>query len=128
MVEYAPIASRTTQLNGLHSKSRHWPAGRNPQRAGAATRAVRRHDDRDGWDCGRRHFHQPVCVARQVQTGGMAAVAVTFARYVLELTRAPVADWLVAALALGRADGRQFQQELMFLIPLASIRPCGITR
>src|SRR6266849_4930727 len=31
-----------------------------------------------------------------IQTGGMAAVAVTFARYLLELTRAPVADWLVA--------------------------------
>ena len=36
-----------------------------------------------------------------IQTGGMAAVAVTFARYLLELTRAPVADWLVAVLALG---------------------------
>jgi APA family basic amino acid/polyamine antiporter len=36
-----------------------------------------------------------------IQTGGMAAVAVTFARYFLELTRAPMADWLVAAIALG---------------------------
>jgi APA family basic amino acid/polyamine antiporter len=35
------------------------------------------------------------------QTGGMAAVAVTFARYFLEITRAPLADWLVAVLALG---------------------------
>jgi APA family basic amino acid/polyamine antiporter len=36
-----------------------------------------------------------------IQTGGMAAVAVTFARYFLELTNSPVADWMVAALALG---------------------------
>ena len=35
------------------------------------------------------------------QSGGMAAVAVTFAHYVLELTRAPLAPWLVATLALG---------------------------
>lgn len=36
-----------------------------------------------------------------IQTGGMAAVAVTFARYFLELTNLRVADWLVAVLALG---------------------------
>jgi APA family basic amino acid/polyamine antiporter len=35
-----------------------------------------------------------------VQTGGMAAVAVTFARYFLELTHAPMSDWMIAALAL----------------------------
>jgi APA family basic amino acid/polyamine antiporter len=35
------------------------------------------------------------------QTGGMAAVAVTFARYFLDITRAPLAEWMVAALALG---------------------------
>src|SRR5689334_1021616 len=35
-----------------------------------------------------------------IQTGGMAAVAVTFARYFLELTRAPAADWQVAVAAL----------------------------
>ena len=34
------------------------------------------------------------------QTGGMAAVAVTFARYFLEITQAPVSDALVAAMAL----------------------------
>src|ERR1700693_5417895 len=34
------------------------------------------------------------------QTGGMAAVAVTFARYFLEITHAPLADWAVAVLAL----------------------------
>src|ERR1700693_1460736 len=36
-----------------------------------------------------------------IQTGGMAAVAVTFARYFLELTNLPVKDWLAAVLALG---------------------------
>jgi len=36
-----------------------------------------------------------------IQTGGMAAVAVTFARYFLELTNLPIADWMVALLALG---------------------------
>src|SRR5215213_520269 len=35
-----------------------------------------------------------------VQTGGMAAVAVTFARYFAELTGAPLPDWLTAALTL----------------------------
>ena len=35
-----------------------------------------------------------------IQTGGMAAVAVTFARYFIELTRAPLADGWVAAIAL----------------------------
>ncbi|MEP7248701.1 MAG: amino acid permease [Spartobacteria bacterium] len=36
-----------------------------------------------------------------IQTGGMAAVAVTFARYFLELTQWPLRDSLVAAGALG---------------------------
>lgn len=36
-----------------------------------------------------------------IQTGGMAAVAVTFARYFLELTHIPLGDGMVAALALG---------------------------
>lgn len=36
-----------------------------------------------------------------IQTGGMAAVAVTFARYFLELTHLPISDWMVAVLALG---------------------------
>lgn len=35
------------------------------------------------------------------QTGGMAAVAVTFSRYFLEITRAPMPDWAVATLTLG---------------------------
>ncbi len=36
-----------------------------------------------------------------IQTGGMAAVAVTFARYFLELTHWPINDSVVAAAALG---------------------------
>jgi APA family basic amino acid/polyamine antiporter len=36
-----------------------------------------------------------------VQSGGMAAVAVTFARYFLDLTRISITDWVVAAIALG---------------------------
>ena len=36
-----------------------------------------------------------------IQTGGIAAVAVTFARYFLELTRWPLSDSLVATSALG---------------------------
>ena len=36
-----------------------------------------------------------------IQTGGMAAVAVTFARYFLELTHLSVPDWMIAMLALG---------------------------
>ncbi|HEY9284131.1 MAG TPA: amino acid permease, partial [Pyrinomonadaceae bacterium] len=35
-----------------------------------------------------------------VQTGGMAAVAITFARYFLELTGWRLAEWVVAAVAL----------------------------
>src|SRR5438132_3919444 len=36
-----------------------------------------------------------------VQTGGMAAVAITFAQYFLDLTHLPLPDWLVATLILG---------------------------
>lgn len=36
-----------------------------------------------------------------IQTGGMAAVAVTFARYFVELTHVPLTDSLLAVLALG---------------------------
>ena len=36
-----------------------------------------------------------------IQTGGMAAVSITFARYFLELTALHVPDWLVATVALG---------------------------
>lgn len=40
------------------------------------------------------------CLLLVMQTGGMAAVAVTFARYFLEITRWPVSDKVVAAAAL----------------------------
>jgi basic amino acid/polyamine antiporter, APA family len=59
-----------------------------------------------------------------IQTGGMAAVAVTFARYFVELTQPPVADWLVAVLALasltainclGVRSGSTVQSVLMVL-------------
>jgi APA family basic amino acid/polyamine antiporter len=58
------------------------------------------------------------------QTGGMAAVAVTFARYFLEITRAPVAEGWVAAAALaaltivncfGVRSGSNVQSALMVL-------------
>ncbi len=35
-----------------------------------------------------------------IQTGGMAAVAITFGRYFIELTHINVSDWLIAAIAL----------------------------
>ncbi|HUP62484.1 MAG TPA: amino acid permease [Thermoanaerobaculia bacterium] len=35
-----------------------------------------------------------------VQSGGMAAVAVTFARYTVELTGTPIAEWLLATITL----------------------------
>lgn len=35
------------------------------------------------------------------QTGGMAAVAITFSRYFLEITHAPLPDWFIATLTLG---------------------------
>jgi APA family basic amino acid/polyamine antiporter len=58
------------------------------------------------------------------QTGGMAAVAVTFARYFLELTHLAAPDWLVASAALaaltvinclGVRAGTNFQNLLMVL-------------
>ncbi|MGA8540403.1 MAG: amino acid permease [Terriglobales bacterium] len=36
-----------------------------------------------------------------IQTGGMAAVSITFARYFVELTGVPAPDWAVATAALG---------------------------
>jgi APA family basic amino acid/polyamine antiporter len=63
-----------------------------------------------------------------IQTGGMAAVAVTFARYFLELTNLHVADQVIAALALaaltvinclGVRAGSSVQSLLMVLKILA---------
>jgi len=68
------------------------------------------------------------------QTGGMAAVAVTFARYFLELTRAPLADGTVAVLALagltainclGVRAGSGVQSVLMLLKILAILALIG---
>lgn len=72
-----------------------------------------------------------------IQTGGMAAVAVTFARYFVELTQAPVADWFVAVLALasltiincfGVRSGSTVQSVLMVLkiVAIISLIVCGL--
>ena len=59
-----------------------------------------------------------------IQSGGMAAVAVTFAKYTLELTHAPVPEWAVAVAALtaltlinclGVRSGTNTQTVLMLL-------------
>ena len=64
-----------------------------------------------------------------IQSGGMAAVAVTFARYTVELTGMPVADWLLASITLlvltlinclGVRSGTNTQTALM-LLKLAAI-------
>ena len=64
-----------------------------------------------------------------IQTGGMAAVSITFARYFLELTHIPAPDWLIAVLALGiltlincmgvRMGGRT--QSIMMVLKIAAI-------
>jgi basic amino acid/polyamine antiporter, APA family len=62
------------------------------------------------------------------QTGGMAAVAITFSRYFLEVTHAPLPDWVVATAALllltlinclGVRAGSSAQNALMALKILA---------
>src|SRR5216683_6875823 len=40
-----------------------------------------------------------------VQSGGMAAVAVTFARYTIDLTGIGIADWIVATITLALLTG-----------------------
>jgi len=59
-----------------------------------------------------------------IQSGGMAAVAVTFARYTVELTGAPMPDWLLATITLalltlinclGVRSGTNTQTALMLL-------------
>jgi APA family basic amino acid/polyamine antiporter len=70
------------------------------------------------------------------QTGGMAAVAVTFARYFVELTRVPLSDGLVATLAmaaltaincLGVKAGARVQSVLMILkiVTITALVLCG---
>ena len=72
-----------------------------------------------------------------IQTGGMAAVAVTFGRYFLDLTHIPMSDWMVAALALalltvvnclGVRAGSTVQSALMVLkiIAIAALILCGL--
>lgn len=72
-----------------------------------------------------------------IQTGGMAAVAVTFARYFLELTNLRVADKLIAALALaaltvinclGVRAGSTVQSLLMVLkiFAIIGLIACGL--
>jgi basic amino acid/polyamine antiporter, APA family len=72
-----------------------------------------------------------------IQTGGMAAVAVTFARYFLDLTNLPLTDWMVAVLALacltainclGVRAGSTVQSFLMVLkiIAILALIFCGL--
>jgi APA family basic amino acid/polyamine antiporter len=71
-----------------------------------------------------------------IQTGGMAAVAVTFARYFLELTNLPLRDWQIAVLALtlltainclGVRAGSTAQSLLMVLkiVAILALIACG---
>ena len=73
-----------------------------------------------------------------VQSGGMAAVAVTFARYFLSLTHLPVTDQVVAAVALaglmlinclGVRAGSGLQSALMVLkiLAIVTLIVCGLT-
>ncbi|MEK6280264.1 MAG: amino acid permease [Acidobacteriota bacterium] len=72
-----------------------------------------------------------------IQTGGMAAVAVTFARYFLELTNLRVPDKVIAALALasltvinclGVRAGSTVQSSLMVLkiVAILALIVCGL--
>jgi APA family basic amino acid/polyamine antiporter len=72
-----------------------------------------------------------------VQTGGMAAVSVTFARYLIELTGAPLADGAIAALTLGALvlvnclgvrAGSNLQSALMLLkiAAILALVACGL--
>ena len=72
-----------------------------------------------------------------IQTGGMAAVAVTFARYFLELTQAPISDSAVAMIALalltlinclGVRTGSTVQSVLMVLkiLAIVALIGCGL--
>jgi APA family basic amino acid/polyamine antiporter len=73
-----------------------------------------------------------------VQSGGMAAVAITFARYFLDLTHLRMADWAVAIVALGALtlinclgvrSGSNVQSVLMVLkiLAIAALIVCGLT-
>jgi APA family basic amino acid/polyamine antiporter len=72
-----------------------------------------------------------------IQTGGMAAVAVTFARYFAELTHTGLPDWTVASITLalltvvnclGVRSGSNVQSLLMVLkiLAIAALVVCGV--
>src|SRR5271167_2619852 len=72
-----------------------------------------------------------------IQTGGMAAVSITFARYFLELTGIHARDWIVAMAALGvltlinclgvKSGGRtQSAFMVMKIIAIAALVICGL--
>lgn len=74
-----------------------------------------------------------------IQTGGMAAVAVTFARYFAELTGWRLPDWLIATAALGsltlvnclgvKSGGRtQSALMVMKIAAIAALVLCGFSR
>ncbi len=110
-----------------------WAAGGAVALAGAfvyAELAARRPDVGGQYAYLREAFHPSVAfvygwvLLLVTQTGGMAAVAVTFSRYFLEITRAPVPEGAVAAAALalltvincfGVRAGSTVQSTLMIL-------------
>jgi basic amino acid/polyamine antiporter, APA family len=72
-----------------------------------------------------------------IQTGGMAAVSITFARYFLELTGLKTPDWLIAIIALGSLTlinclgvmtGGRTQSALMVMkiVAIAGLVICGL--
>jgi APA family basic amino acid/polyamine antiporter len=71
------------------------------------------------------------------QTGGMAAVAVTFANYFISLTHAPVSNWMIAVVALalltvinclGVRTGSNVQSALMVMkiFAIVALIVCGL--
>lgn len=72
-----------------------------------------------------------------IQSGGMAAVAITFARYFKELTAIPTQEWLIAGVALalvtainclGVRAGSSLQSSLMVLkiVAIVGLIVCGL--
>jgi APA family basic amino acid/polyamine antiporter len=110
-----------------------WAAGGGVALAGAfvyAELAARRPEVGGQYAYLREAFHPSIAflygwaLLLVVQTGGMAAVAVTFARYFSELTGATLPDWVIAAVTLalltvvnclGVRSGSNVQSVLMVL-------------
>jgi basic amino acid/polyamine antiporter, APA family len=123
-----------------------WLAGGAIALAGAfvyAELAARRSDVGGQYAYLREAFHPSVAfiygwaLLLVTQTGGMAAVAVTFARYFIELTHANVPDWAIAAATLalltvvnclGVRAGSNVQSVLMVLkiVGIAALVFCGL--